>query len=246
MEPEAKKKNNKKTPDKLKLLRSIAALAAIIALIAGITYAWFFNQMDMATLMEIQPPSAISILGPNGTQLDSLDLSYTESQKNDGKITIKRAFCVQSTDKFNLEIVHTTNLKGLEFKLYPATQLESSDADSKGREFITDGGYKYAYSSKASVKGDYLNLSKTEVGTYKYASSTYHSDNYGAYDKVQTHAEPVYWLATDNLVPSDGTIELPDQTGEIKYFHRTYFVCEVSWTETTKETDIFYILAKNA
>ena len=27
-------------------------------------------------------------------------------------------------------------------------------------------------------------------------------------------------------------------------YHRTYYVCEISWTETTKETDIFYILAK--
>ena len=28
--------------------------------------------------------------------------------------------------------------------------------------------------------------------------------------------------------------------------YRTYYVCEVSWTETEKETDIFYILSKIA
>ena len=58
MESETKdKKKNTASSGKIKLLRSIIMLAAIAALIAGFTYAWFFNRMDMATLMKILSPS---------------------------------------------------------------------------------------------------------------------------------------------------------------------------------------------
>ena len=57
---------------------------------------------------------------------------------------------------------------------------------------------------------------------------------------VQIHAEPVYWLSSQSLATN--------KTNSIKNgkTYRTYYVCEVSWTETKKETDIFYILAKIA
>lgn len=225
-----KKKSNKK-----KLCYSIATLLVIAALIAGLSYAWFYNRTNMATLMEIKPPSNISILGPGGSEMTSLDLNYTDSDKTGDTVTVRRVICVQSersvTD-YKLEIVHTTNLKGLTFHLYPAT------ADNNGN--VEDGGYKYSYNS-SKIDGHYINLSPT-TNDYKYADGTKHNQNYGSYSNVQTHAEPLYWLVNNNLQP-----DTADQTTvEDKTYNRTYYVCEVTWTEKTKETDIFYILAKTA
>lgn len=228
--------NKKKNSNKGKLLKSVIVLLAVIALIFGVTYAWFFNQMDMATLFTVQSPSDISILGPGGSEMASLDLNYTAKDKQGDKVTIRRVICVQSAaDTHRLEIVHTTNMKDLTFHLYPASETFGGDSS------VTDGGFTYQYNTGSKIDGKYLNI-KSESANYKYASNTYHEKNYEKYSEVQSHAEPIYWLA-------NGTLKA-DQTKDVEVngtqMHRTYYVCEVSWTEDTKETDIFYILAQNA
>lgn len=227
----------KKITPKKKLIISVAAILAVAALIAGLTYAWFYNQTDMATLMKISPPSNISILGPNGSELDSLDLNYTSDNKDeDGKVTVRRVICVQSeksVQSFKLEIVHTTNLKGLTFNLYPVAE--------NGSESVTDSGATYKYNPALLIAGKYLNLDVLS-GNYKYANNDQHSTNYNTYSNVQSHAEPLYWLANTPLLADTRTTV----TIENKKYYRTFYVCEVSWTETTKETDIFYVLAQTA
>ena len=148
---------------------------------------------------------------------------------------MKRVFCVQtSANKHWLEIAHTTNLKGLTFNIYKVS--------GDGTETVTDEGYTYKY-DKTAIDGSYLNLKSDKPGSdYKYANNTYHDKNYEGINnkQVQIHAEPVYWLASQPLETN--------KTNSIKNgtMYRTYYVCEVSWTETEteKETDIFYILAK--
>lgn len=255
LEPETEKntKKNRTRSSKNRLVRSIIVLVAIAALLGGITYAWFFNQMDISTLLKIQPPSKISILGPNGSQMNSFDLSYSASDKNEDQVTIRRVFCVESTGDFELELVHTTNLKGLTFTLYPATQLNEAEGTGGTEEMMTveDGDknkkYKYSYNSSSAVNGSYLNLDSINNTKYKYADKTQHNTNYGEYSSVQAHAEPVYWLAEGVQTPDTGNkVTKKDQNGDDQTYYRTYYVCEVSWTETTKETDIFYIFAENS
>lgn len=232
------KETKTKTPTKKKLIISIVAILAVAVLIAGLAYAWFYNETDMATLMKISPPSNISILGPNGSEMISLDLNYTAADKDpNGKVTVRRVICVQSeadvVHHYNLEIVHTTNLKGLTFNLYPTSE--------SGAQTVTDGGYRYNYDTNL-IGGNYINQSSTVNDDYRYANDSQHSTNYKAYNNVQSHAEPLYWLVNNPLSPAGKT---EDQvTIEDKTYNRTYYVCEVTWTEITKETDIFYILAK--
>ena len=239
-EIEMQDKKTKKSVNKKKLYYSIAAFAVVIVLIVGFSFAWFFNQTDMATLMPIKGPSDITILGPNGSELTSLDLNYTSADKNGSTVTVQRVICVQSAaEQFKLEIVHTTNLKGLTFKLYPV----SADGAESVTDSVTDSGYTYKFDKTSPIAGKYINLNNTQ-SDYKYADKNKHTENYGNYENVQTHAEPLYWLtdspqnadkAEANQVKIDGVVN-----------YRTYYVCEVTWTETTKETDIFYILAKTA
>lgn len=223
------------TVKKKKFRYTLFSTILVLILFAALVGAWFYYQLDMGTLLAIKEPSDISILGPDGAEMSSIDLNYTEDEKTGDQVTVKRVFCVQtSADKHWLEIAHTTNLKGLTFHIYKVSD--------NGTETITDEGHIYKY-DKTAIDGSYLNLnSDKKVADYKYANNAYHEKNYGSITNnlVQIHAEPVYWLSSQPLATN--------KTNSIKNgkTYRTYYVCEVSWTETTKETDIFYILAKIA
>ena len=235
MSNDSKEKQDKDnlTAKKKKFRYTLFSTILVLILFAALVGAWFYYQSDMGTLLAIKEPSDISILGPNGAEMSSIDLNYTEGEKTGDQVTVKRVFCVQtSAAKHRLEIAHTTNLKGLTFNIYKVSD--------NGKETVTDEGYTYKY-DKTAIDGSYLNLDKT-ASDYKYANNIYHDKNYEDInnEQVQIHAEPVYWLANRPLDTN--------KTNSIKNgkTYRTYYVCEVSWTETSKETDIFYILAKIA
>lgn len=226
---------SKKQSNQKKIIYSILAVIVIGALLIGFSRAWFYNQMDMETLMEIKPPANIAILGPDGSEMTSLDLNSADATPDaDGKVTIRRVICVQSEADFHkLEIVHTTNLNGIEFKLYKAEKNDSGN--------ITDQGKSFRYDVNNLIAGHYVNK-RESTSTYKYANNNKHEQNFEDNDKVQSHAEPLYWVTDNNLAASTSDNVIIDE----KRNHRTYYVCEVSWTETTKETDVFYILAETA
>ena len=237
MSNDSKEKQDKDnlTAKKKKFRYTLFSTILVLILFAALVGAWFYYQSDMGTLLAIKEPSDISILGPDGAEMSSIDLNYTEDEKTGDQVTVKRVFCVQtSADKHWLEIAHTTNLKGLTFNIYKVSD--------NGTETITDEGHTYKY-DKTAIDGSYLNLNSGKPGSdYKYANNTYHEKNYESItnDQVQIHAEPVDWLSSQALATN--------KTNSIKNgkTYRTYYVCEVSWTETKKETDIFYILAKIA
>ena len=236
MSNDSKEKQDKDnlTAKKKKIRYTLFYTILVLILFSALVCAWFYYQSDMGTLLAIKEPSNISILGPDGAEMSSIDLNYTEGEKTGDRVTVKRVFCVQTrAAKHLLEIAHTTNLKGLTFNIYKVSD--------NGTEIVTDEGYTYKY-DKTAIAGDYLNIAKTEESGYKYADNTYHDKNYEGInkDQVQIHAEPVYWLASQPL-DTNKTNSIKNGTT-----YRTYYVCEVSWTETEKETDIFYILAKIA
>lgn len=235
MSNDSKEKQDKDnlTAKKKKFRYTLFSTILVLILFAALVGAWFYYQSDMGTLLAIKEPSNISILGPDGAEMSSIDLNYTEDEKTGDQVTVKRVFCVQtSANKHWLEIAHTTNLKGLTFNIYKVSD--------DGAETVTDEGHTYKYDNTA-IAGSYLNLDKTD-SDYKYAKGTYHNKNYERNDQVQIHAEPAYWLVSQSL-DTNKTNPISIKNGTM---YRTYYVCEVSWTETEKETDIFYILAKIA
>lgn len=234
---EKKKKQNN---GRAILIRSLITMAVIMALLVAATFAWFTDRANMATLVEIKAPTAIAILGPHGESEASLDMSYTDDDvAENGKVTIRRVVSVSSdSQKHQLEIAHTTNLKGLEFKIYKAVETSSVTDGTAGT--VTDGSYTYTYDSNSPLTGSYINLENESKG-YKYAANSMHNTNFERYTKVQSHAEPLYWLADD---AQDAALRDESNTNvTTKYL--TYYVVEISWTEATKETDLFYILARN-
>ena len=239
-------KNHSKSHNKRKLIASASVTAVVLALVIGLSYAWFFNQSNIATLISIAPPAPIAIKGPHGNSLTSLDLNYTEEDKKGDTVTIRRVISIENDgSKHRIEIVHTTNLQGLTFKLYAANEV------SEGTEgILSEDNFKYKYDSTSPIAGSYINAAAESNG-YKSAvenSNSEHKWNYGEYENVQKHAEPIYWITSSALEASENNVSsgaLEGESTEENTKCLTYYVLEISWIEKTKETDIFYVLAQN-
>ena len=231
---------------KIKYLWPLVSVIAVLLTTVGVTYAWFAHSASLVTLLEIQPPDAITItpVGEDGTELAALDLDFKEgvdSKKEDGTITILRPVRIKSTSPVHrLEVVHTTNLNQLSFNIYPVTD--------KGGHF-SDRGTPLSGKPVNPDPSD-PNLAKTEQ-----------LNNYKDRDDVEAHAYPLYWLAdccgdkkyVQEADKSKVAIEVSSKKStefdaakqcDVDYYS-TYYILEISWQETTKETDLFYILAQN-
>lgn len=242
------------------LLISAVALALLTA---GVSYAWFAQHASMATLLNILPPDTITIIPVDRNDkdlvLDELELEFHEDtgakypdKDEDGKITIYRPVCIKSTNpSHKLEIVHTTNLNDLTFKIYLAET--SSD---KSIQFSEDS-QKEGDDKRIPLAGGYINQKN---GSSKLADPN-NLENYKNGDTVEAHAYPLYWLPTyfssyvssDDTLPPEGAIgvrsdtkkEFDSVSGTDKTFYYTYYYLEISWKEETKQTDLFYIMAYN-
>ena len=224
------------------LFSSVFLLLAAI----GIAYAWFMQNASMTTLLAIQPPDTITISDADGSDMTELDLDYREEidkKDADGTIHIFRPVCIKSTSPIHqLEIVHTTNLQSLEFKIYPATKKSETS---------------FQYDPDKWLQGKYVN----ENGAGSKTAREETLENYASIEDVKnTHAYPLYWLAENcafKNVIQEGWQEkwqevtsYPQEEFDVvtktdKTFYYTYYYLEISWLENTKETDLFYIMARN-
>lgn len=235
MENTAEKYEAKKRHIERKALMRLTIVALVVLLLVlGLSRAWFVNQNNITTLMQVTEPSPIAIRGPHGEALSALDMSYTDDDKHGDTVTIRRVVSVSSNEeKHKLEIVHTTNLKGLTFKVYAAQE------NAAGSNSVNAGNYTYTYNADKPIAGTYINKGSS-TADYKYADNRKHAFNFGQYGNVQAHAEPIYWLADESQTG------IPRDNDSVASKYLNYYVIEISWTETTKETDIFYLLVKNA
>lgn len=203
----------------------------VLSLMFGVvTYAWLFYRNSMITIAPVIHPGSIAITGPGGSAMEAFDLSYSDDEiktEADGtkRVTINREFCVKSTaEHYKLEIVHTTNMKGLTFSLYSATDLNNP------------------------LLGKFLNRDDNKSSSqYNYANNTNHILNFEDYSYVQAHAEPLYWKVDgvlNSTTDPEHTVKENFSGDEVTYY-LTDYVLSITWIEENKETDLFYILAKN-
>ena len=235
---------------KIKLVVSILLCVAILGFIGG-TLAWFRYLQQLNTVALVQIPSKITLSGANRSELQkiSLELTPDDDITGEGKVTIRRVFCVESTADFRLEVVRTTNIEGMDIKIYPV-QTANSDL----RSFIPGSGmvkgndgadvFYYIPSIAEQLNGGYLNqygqiaIQKDEIGTM-------HDKNYVEGDTVQKNAEPLYWRTTGKEVFDRSNYSKEDTTDDgIKMYYR-YYVMELSWNTSNQETDIVYLLASH-
>lgn len=247
----------------MKISRAIWLLlsaAAVLLIGAGITYGWFVQNTAMATLMDIVPPDDITIIPtdqygniPDKDHRDGLmlDLDFREGvdeKDKDGTIHIRRPICVESTSPIHqLEIVHTTNLSQLSFKIYPA--VRSNDSVEQSMTASVN------YNPANAMGGSYVNQD-TAVDSERVAKEELLENYKKKEDVADVHAYPLYWLAVNSATAEkwkDGWQQVESITksefdpvikGDRTYYY-TYYYLEISWKETTKETDLFYVMARN-
>lgn len=217
--------------EKRKIMRMLLPVFAILLSTAGLTYAWLAQRASMTTLLTIQPPDTITIIPTttDGVELTALDLDYNEDsgdkKDEDGTIHIYRPVCIKSTEKIHrLEVVHTTNLNDLGFKIYPAKKIVNN-----GTVTIQELG--------SALSGAY----KNQDGTAKLAKQEVLENYDDASDVADRNAYPLYWIANDCQADTSN----PETGADQKIYYSTYYILEISWKETTKETDLFYIMAQN-
>ncbi|MDO4475275.1 MAG: hypothetical protein Q4B59_00630 [Lachnospiraceae bacterium] len=219
------------------ILAGIALLLAVM----GVTSAWLVNRSALTTLFPVLKPDTITISNTDGTEMTEIDLDYVDgvdTKDPDGTIHIRRAFCIKSSSPLHrLEIVHTTNLESLTFSIYPASIDQKPVAEA------------------TPLTGSYGN----EDGTGTLTAKAETLDNYQATaDVADVHAYPLYWLAQLSATAGHEPADEPSRTVQSytkkefdvsakaeRDFYFTNYICEISWKETTKETDLFYIMAQS-
>lgn len=241
------KKNNK---IKKMYISSIIALILALTALIGVTLAWFFNRRELDTLTWIKTPIRLDIRSGNNHDIAYLDLGSIDADMKEKEV--EQVFCVygESVDIYSLQLAYTTNI-AFYYDIYRA----SYDPDNGNVVFTYtdetgDHTEKFSYASNTPViQAKPLNqMNETEVAAHQSHPLSYGDDN-GLnpvdVDKVQSNAEPLYWLASENglNVMRPQKVQTDTTTGS-DYFC-DYYVIKIHWDEGTvindKETDMVYL-----
>lgn len=236
---------------------AVLILLAAIVLIIGLSLSWFVGSKSLSTVGKIQTPAQLKVLGPNQTSIEPIEISYDESRgdekKDDGTVTVRRAFCVQSNNDdnpggqaFELQVANTTNITGLTINVYHVTVNDPSTTtgDVVGLDGLNN---PYSWSKGKLISFDFINRDETNGLAKELASN---DPTYGTYKDVQKNARPLYRyhvFQKDDLDGWNGT----------KANDATNFIVECTWNadgvtvggakvSNVKETDMVYLIARGA
>ena len=217
------------------ILAAFAIVAAIVLAI-GLSLTWFVYNKSLSTVSQVKVPSTIQLVGPGDSAMESFDLSYDGDDLGpDKKVTIKRAFSVKSKDSFYLYVANTTNISGLKVHLYEAT--ENASGETPGDVMGEVNGKKYSW--RKTTEDDLLaNGSFTTINADQFNSAIAKTietgdSTFGDHTNVQQNAAPLYRYKRYDIGSSS----------EYQYKH---FIIEFTWTESEKETDVAYVIARDA
>ena len=222
----------------------LALICAMILGLTGVSFAWIRYLQQLNTVALVQIPSRITLSGPNRSELQRISLELTpDDEKNEEGVTIRRVFCIESTADYWLEVVRTTNIEGMDIKIYP---VKSSNSDlNSGTVKGTDGVDTYYYTPEAdSLVGSYLNQDG-KIAIQKDKPGTLHGENYVDGDNVQKNAEPLYWRTTEREQCSAAGYSKEEIGPDNITMYYRYYVLELKWETTDQETDLVYLLASH-
>ena len=227
---------------------TIFAVIAVLVLLIGLCLSWFVSNKSLSTVGKIKKPTTIKVLGPNETAMEEIPLTYEPTEFADHKVHLTRTFSVVSDENgFTLQLAHTTNIENLEIELYRVDVLKSQDGADVSQ--VDNDGNSYYWKKKGdnlySSKGKYLNAEGglgTDLGNQIFEGK----------GQRQKNAVPLYWEYTGASTKSGGA---PDLHSTIKTYYNskgeaiksyvTNFIIDISWTDSAKETDVLYLIAKS-
>lgn len=241
---------DKKKRMKLQILTStLLVLMALVVL--GLSFAWLSYWHRLNTVSVLQIPSKISISGANRSEMQKISLEMTDADSQVGdKVTIRRVFCIESTDDYLLEVAHTTNISNMDIKIYPVSNTNSESDKASGSVSGTDaeaGRVFYYDPDEEALSGTYLNKSGS-IAIQDGETGSLHGQTYAVSDskKVQQNAEPLYWKTSnaETYNKTDYSREGLAADGQT-VIHYRYYVLQLSWDITQAETDMVYLLASH-
>lgn len=244
---------------------AVLVLLAAIVLIIGLSLSWFVSSKSLSTVGKIQTPAQLKVLGPNQTSIQPIEISYDESRdgpKNpDGTVIVRRAFCVKSSSDdnaqqggqpFELQVANTTNIAGLDIKVYHVTV--NNPTNKNGDVVGLDGlNRTYSWSKKdpnTPIAFTFINSADKTNALAKELEAN--DPTYGSYGNVQKNARPLYRYHTFATSDLDGYKE------NQKADDATNFIIECTWNpdagtnadgamvSNVKETDMVYLIARGA
>ena len=250
---------------KLILALLTAALSAMC--LVSVTYAWFFRQRQLETLTWIKTPVVLDIGSGNHHDIKYLDMGSIDAENTTDNERLY-VFCVygQPVDTYSLQLAYTTNIPFYydvyRAKLLPDTTAQAGD-DSKNetveftytyideKEGVKTETERFQYNTKStpviSAKPLYA-MGSDEISAHQSHNLSYGDDKGEKAvepQKVQSNAEPLYWLAQENGLSMLNPENIYASNG-ISYFC-DYFVIKVHWKDNTaknnKETDMVYLTA---
>lgn len=238
---------------------AVLILLAAIVLIIGLSLSWFVGSKSLSTVGKIQTPAQLKIMGPNQTSIEPIEISYDESRgdekKDDGTVTVRRAFCVQSDNgdpaaggqAFELQIANTTNITGLTINVYRVTVNDPSN--TSGTVVGLDGlNQPYSWSKGDSIEFDFINSADKANTLAKELEKN--DPTYGSYVNVQKNARPLYRYHEFTKSQLDGYSDKNKRANAA-----TNFIIECTWNpgvapvngktvSNVKETDMVYLIAR--
>lgn len=238
---------------------AVLVLLAAIIFIIGLTMTWFVSSKSLSTVGKIQTPAQLKIMGPNQTSIEPIEISYDESRgdekKDDGAVTVRRAFCVQSDNgdpaaggqAFELQIANTTNITGLTINVYRVTVNDPSN--TSGTVVGLDGlNQPYSWSKGDSIEFDFINSADKANTLAKELEAN--DPTYGSYVNVQKNARPLYRYHEFTKSQLDGYSDKNKRANAA-----TNFIIECTWNpgvvtvngktvSNVKETDMVYLIAR--
>ncbi len=216
-------------------LAASLAFLCVAVLYFGVTYTWFVGNQSASTVAKIAKPSNLQILGPNSTAIVQLDLTYDASNIDEkGNVTVRRGFCVDSGgEPFELQLANTTNIEGLELKVYYV------DVNGSNQDLVVDGSTTWSKSGSA-IDFTFIN----EDGANKGIATTPGAgdETFKGYTNVQANVAPLYRYHNVTKNVSKGELDTNEE-GEVA--NVTNFIIEATWKESVKETDVVYLIARN-
>ena len=238
---------------------AVLVLLAAIVLIIGLSLSWFVGSKSLSTVGKIQTPAQLKVLGPNQTSIEPIEISYDESRgdvtNEDGSVTVRRAFCVQSDNDdnpgagqaFELQVANTTNITGMKINVYRVTV--NNPNNTSGTVVGLDGlNNPYSWSRGKLIEFKFIN---SPDGTSALAKELEANDpTYGSYVNVQKNARPLYRYHTFAKSELDGYKETSQKANAA-----TNFIIECTWdpgvvtvngktVSNVKETDMVYLIAR--
>ena len=236
-----------------KIIISVILLIAVLAIAAGITLAWFFNQRSLKTAASLISPYTLRIGAGSNESIEQLDMGNIDVSSAPGHKDY--VICVYGNPSvpYIMQLAHTTNI-GFDYSVYYAGVPSDTKPSSGDFAEYTDMWNKVHYfpvvpgnevrktTDEKTILMDSSNYINNNNGiadnTLTFKETTSEDVTKGSYDNsdnVQKNASALY-MQSDTVYPT----ETENDYGE--FIH--YYIVRVSWRadiKNDKETDIVYI-----